>query len=119
MSRDSEADPGHADGEASRGLYDIIRWWVVFRGTRAANSHQLAPSVASTQLAEINASLVSCRVPFGGRQCRGGGAELGLITGECGEAVAVRDVLDPGDEGSRRGGVSRSHKAENAAGECS
>lgn len=46
-------------------------------------------------------------------------AELGLITGECGEAVAVRDVLDPGDEGSRRGGVSRSHKAENAAGECS
>jgi hypothetical protein len=46
-------------------------------------------------------------------------AELGLITGECGVGVAVRDALDPGDEGARRGGVSRSHKEENAAGEIS
>jgi len=46
-------------------------------------------------------------------------SEFGPLVGERRDAVAIADALHCGDEGARGGGVGRSHKEDNAAGECS
>jgi hypothetical protein len=46
-------------------------------------------------------------------------AEPGPFRGDDRDGVPVADALHLGDEGARGGGVGRSHKEDNAIGECS